>query len=132
MRYRDILVHVDSTSAGGARLALTISLAQRFDARLTGFHVVPDPDVRPLYKPSVVERVAEDYAKLASEAAERTEALFRDCAKSRDIELEYCKTAGNIGEQLRHAARFADLVVVGQSDTENPPGTSPFLLSEQV
>ena len=62
MTYRDILVHVDSTAAGNARLTLAIALAQRFDARLTGIHVVPEPDVPPLYKPSVVERVAKNYA----------------------------------------------------------------------
>ena len=132
MTYRDILVHVDSTVAGNARLTLAIPLAQRFDARLTGIHVVPEPDVPRLYKPSVVERVAKNYAEMARDAAETTEALFRDCVRNIKVATDYRRAEGDIAEHIQQAARFADLVVIGQSDTENPPGSSQFHLSERV
>jgi acetyltransferase len=47
MSFKDILVHVDSTPASAVRLRLGLALARRFGARLTGLHVIPNPDVPP-------------------------------------------------------------------------------------
>ena len=132
MGFRDILVHVDSTKIGNTRLALAIALAKRFDARLTGIHIVPDPNVPPVYKPSAVERAAKAYAEAARKAAEATEALFRDRVTNLVLATDYRKAEGDIAEHLRQASRFADLTIVGQADTENPPGIDPFLLPERV
>ena len=132
MTYRDILVHVDSTAAGNARLALSINLAQRFDARLTGIHVIPEPDVPPLFKPSVVGRVAGNQADAARDAAETAEVSFRACVTNSKLVTDFRMAEGDIAEQIHHAARFVDLVIVGQCDTEHPTGISPFLLSERV
>src|SRR5450756_109217 len=49
---RDLLVHVDGSDAGRRRLQFAIDLALRTGARLSGLHVMPPPDVPPLYKPS--------------------------------------------------------------------------------
>lgn len=132
MGYRDILVHVDSTKPGSVRLALAIALAKRFGARLTGIHIVPNPNVPPVYKPSAAERVAAGYAEAARKAAEQSEALFRDRVRNLALATDYVKAEGDIAEHLRQASRFVDLIMVGQADTENPPGIEPFLLPERV
>lgn len=64
MSFKDILVHVDSTGASRLRLQVALTLAGRFDARLSGLHVIPKPDVPPYFKPSVVERVAKISRKM--------------------------------------------------------------------
>jgi len=130
--YRDILVHVDTTPAGEARLGLGIVLAQRFNAHLTGIHIVPEAEVPPTYKPSAVERVAEVYAETARAAAATTEALFHDRVRGLTLATDYRTMQGDIADRLRQASRFVDLVVIGQADTENPAGLDPFVLSERV
>lgn len=65
MSYKDILVHVDSTPASAVRLRIGMALARRFAARLSGLHVIPEPDVPPYFKPSAVERIAELYRENA-------------------------------------------------------------------
>jgi hypothetical protein len=52
---RTALVHVDGSQAGRQRLQFAIDLALRTDARLGGLHVMPPPDVPPLYKPSQLD-----------------------------------------------------------------------------
>lgn len=132
MGYRDILVHVDSTKPGSVRLSLAIALAKRFDARLSGIHIVPTPNVPPVYRSSTVERVAEGYAEAARKAAAKSEALFRDRVTNLGLATDYQEAEGDIAEHLRQASRFVDLIIVGQDDTENPPGIEPFLLPERV
>ena len=53
--FRDLLVHVDGSDAGRRRLQFAIDLALRTGARLSGLHVMPPPDVPPLYKPSQLD-----------------------------------------------------------------------------
>ena len=78
MSFKDILVHVDSTAASRVRLRCALSLTRRFDARLSGLHVIPEPDVPPYFKPSAIERIAKIYAENARAAADKAEALFRE------------------------------------------------------
>jgi len=132
MSIKDILVHVDSTSASRGRLKLAVGLAQRFGARITGLHVIPEPDVPPYFKPSVVEHIAEIYAENAREAAGLAEALFREEAKNAGAAIAWECVAGDISEIIAERGRFADLVVLGQFDTENPPAISAFLLPAKV
>ncbi|HUI22718.1 MAG TPA: universal stress protein, partial [Methylocella sp.] len=132
MDYRDILVHVDSTPASDLRLRLGLDLARRFGARLSGLHVVPDPDVPPYFKPSAVERIAEIYRENAREAAVLAEAHFRETTRDIDTVTAWQTVEGDMARALAERARFADLVLLGQYDTENPPTISAFLLPEKV
>ena len=132
MGFKDILVHVDSTPASAVRLRLGLALARRFGARLSGLHIVPDPDVPLYFKPSAVERIAEIYRESARQAAVLAEANFRDATKGIDIVTVWASVQGNMAQQLAERARFADLLLLGQSDTENPPTISAFSLPEKV
>ena len=130
--YKDILVHVDSTPASAVRLGLGLDLARRFGARLSGLHVIPDPDVPPYFKPSAVERIAEIYRENAREAAVLAEAHFRETTRDIDTVTAWQTVEGDMARVLAERARFADLVLLGQYDTENPPTISAFLLPEKV
>ena len=58
--YRDLLVHVDGSSADGKGCSLPSPLARRMGARLSGIHVTPPPG-RPLkFKPSHIIREASE------------------------------------------------------------------------
>jgi nucleotide-binding universal stress UspA family protein len=132
MGFKDILVHVDSTSASMVRLRLGISLACRFGARLSGLHVIPDPDVPPHFKPSAVARIAKLYRQSAREAAVLAEAHFREAIKDIDVVAVWQSIEGDISGVLAERARFSDLLVLGQYDTENPPTIAAFSIAEKV
>jgi len=132
MTFKDILVHVDATPASRSRLRLALALARRFGARLSGLHVIPEPNVPPYFKPSVVGRIASIYAKNAKVAADLAEALFLEETKGSDAETAWECIAGDMDEMIAERARFADLLVLGQFDTENPPTISAFLLPAKV
>jgi nucleotide-binding universal stress UspA family protein len=132
MSYKDILVHIDSTAASRTRLQLALVLARRFDARLSGLHVIPEPNVPPYFKPSVVERIGKIYAQNAKVAADQAETLFLEETKSSGAVTKWECIAGNMEELIEERARFADLLVLGQFDTENPPTISAFLLPAKV
>jgi nucleotide-binding universal stress UspA family protein len=132
MGFKDILVHVDSTPASDIRLRLAISLARRFGARLSGLHVTPDPDVPPYFKPSAVARIAQLYRQSAREAALLSEEHFREATKDIDVVAVWQSVEGNIAAMLAERARFSDLLVLGQHDTENPPTIAAFTTPEKV
>src|ERR1700730_5255570 len=132
MSFKDILVHVDATPASRNRLQLALTLAHRFGARLSGLHVIPDPSVPPYFKPSAIERIAKIYAENAREAADRAEPLFREETKDASAVVGWECIAGEMEERIAERARFADLLLLGQFDTENPHGISAFLLPAKV
>jgi nucleotide-binding universal stress UspA family protein len=132
MSFKDILVHIDATTASRARLQLALTLARRFDASLSALHVIPEPYVPPYFKPSAVERIAKIYAVNAREAADLAEALFREETKDSGVTTTWECVAGDMEETIGERARFADLLLLGQFDTENPPIISAFLLPAKV
>jgi nucleotide-binding universal stress UspA family protein len=132
MSFKDILVHVDSTPASRVRLRLALALARRFDARLSGLHVIPDPHVPPYFKPSAVQRIAEMYAENAREAAATAEALFREETENAGAVGAWECVGGELADSIAERARFTDLLILGQFDTEDPPAISAFLLPAKV
>jgi nucleotide-binding universal stress UspA family protein len=132
MGFKDILVHVDATPASRTRLQLGLTLARRFGARLSGLHVIPEPDVPPYFKPNVVKRIATIYAKNARVAAGLAETLFLQETKDASADTAWECISGDMEEMIGERARFADLLVLGQFDTENPPTISAFLLPAKV
>jgi len=126
MSLKDILVHVDATPASRTRLRLGLALARRFSARLSGLHVIPKPHVPRYFKPSLVGRVAKDYAKNAKVAADQAEVLFKEETKGADAAAAWECVAGDMDEMIAECARLADLLMLGQ------PRISLFLLPEKV
>ncbi len=132
MGFKDILVHVDATASSRTRLQIGLTLARGFGARMAGLHVIPEPAVPPYFKPSVVERIAAIYAENAREAAAAAEVLFRQETKDAGVSTVWECIAGDMEVMIGERARFADLLVLGQFDTENPPMISAFLLPAKV
>lgn len=132
MGFKDVLVHVDATAASRTRLQLALTLARRFGASLSGLHVIPEPDVPPYFKPNVVERIAKIYAENAKVAADLAKVLFGEETRDARVATAWGCLAGDMEELIAERARFADLLVLGQFDTENPPTISAFLLPAKV
>ncbi|MFI4976839.1 MAG: universal stress protein [Caulobacterales bacterium] len=129
---RDLLVHVDGDEAGRQRVAFTVELALRTGARLTGLHVRPPPEISPRYKPSQVDAaVAQHAAKLAADAHAARE-FFESEAGRRLSDARWIDAQGDIVDGVSTRARFADLVVLGQSEWQHPPEKHPLPIAHSI
>ncbi|WP_109481840.1 universal stress protein [Paraburkholderia sp. C35] len=119
MSYKTLLVHLDDSRRSETRLALSLELAQRWDAHLIGLYVVCQDLLRPIFRQ---DRTL-SFAQIEAHEAER-----RD--KARDAFLDAAERAGRSAEwRAPHGpaldvamlhARHADLLVLGQQDPNDP------------
>jgi|WetSurMetagenome_2_1015567.scaffolds.fasta_scaffold142201_3 nucleotide-binding universal stress UspA family protein len=130
--YRDLLVHVDPSDAGRRRLAYALSMAEEFGARLTGIHVRTPPDLPPLYKPSYIDRITKELDAQLALSAELSAELFQSATEGATIPVRWRATHGNMAHGVAEAARYADLVIVGQYEHEGSSHHHPFTLADDV
>lgn len=123
MNYKTILVHIDSGVHTEKRLAVAINLTKKYDAYLVGLYVF-SPYIPPGY--IMAQMGAEIEAaqnKIAVESMSRAEEVFRKqtaAAGLHDIEWQTAYTEPVHAMSSR--AQYADLVVIGQSDTGDDSG----------
>ena len=116
MAYKSLLIHVEPTAAGRARLRIAVELARQFDARLVGlgarsFDSMPDPGGLSAIK--LKEEVENDLAE-AERIFTKKAAALGEQAQWRS-EADYPTEA-----MLRHAA-CADLLIAGLGVAASPP-----------
>ena len=129
---RDILVHLDASFAGEARMAYAIALAKRHGARLTGLHVIAPVDVPPVYRPSLVGGVAGDWQQDALSEATSSEEMFRRAIAQHDIAWEWQTVEGAMAERIGDFARSMDLAIVGQYESEGSSERHPLYLAQEL
>jgi len=108
---RRILVPMESTLAGEARLGLAISLARRYRAALTLLQVIGRP----------FETACETDAVLAAESAAQT---LMDRIKYEGVRAEWRCVEGAADVGLIEA-KHADLTILGRLDAQSTPDVPP-------
>jgi nucleotide-binding universal stress UspA family protein len=127
MRLKDILVHLDASERCAARVAVAAGLAVRHEAHLTGLYVidVPPPDMFYGFPSAFLDlQRAEDIVgrmhDSATAEASRVEAAFRERLHRDGVEGEWRVAEGVAGETVALHGRYADLIVLGQTDPRAP------------
>jgi nucleotide-binding universal stress UspA family protein len=126
MALKDILVHVDTTPRSGARLDVAARLAVQHGAHLTGIHVIDIPSANYFYGaampfvPANPEEIVQRIRAEATEAAGPVEAAFRDCLRRNGLQGEWRLTEGAPAPTVALHGRYADLIVVGQPNRDEP------------
>ena len=120
MTYRSVVVHAGTDARASARFDLAHRLAQAFDASLTGVFVIPPPAIAaPVGDPAAL--VGYDLMAAQRQASEEraatAEAAFRAVC-SDPSRCAWRIEDGESGSVLAHVARYADLTVVAQSESE--------------
>ncbi len=117
MTYRNLLLHLDTLPSCRHRIAATLDLAQRFDARIVGLAaasmmVVPyGLDMAP-----APDLLAEWQARLDDQARKATRS-FEEAARQKGVDKIETRIAGSHDiPALTLGARYADLVIIGQPD----------------
>ena len=132
MAYKNLLVQVDDTRSCAKRIELAVDLAVAHEAHLTGVFVISEPS--PASFVGVPPELLTDLQQRAREAADAALARFAEVASRNQVAFEtrvdrvlYTEVA----DALATNARYADLVILGQTDTEDP-AAGPHYLPEEV
>ena len=137
MPYQTILVQLDNGERCAARVTFAAELAAAFHAHLVGLHTAPPPDV-----PPIVEGVVGDSLLRAREAAlERLraravvqfDAQIAALAGASAARAEFRAAGDHPVDAMLRQGRYADLLVVGQSERPQPDGViTPHDFPERV
>lgn len=127
MTLKDLLVHVDNSSACSKRIDAALRLAQAHEARLTGVYILPDLHIPTYAEAQIPVEVITRQRELArADAAEAGKAFQRATQKS-GVSSEWRLAEGDFERELIVHARYADLIITGQtdeSDAMSVPGLS--------
>jgi nucleotide-binding universal stress UspA family protein len=123
MSYKTIVVHVDSSPHAAARIdvAAAIALAEGahlIGAAMTGISRFAYPNDRAELAHTVIAQFADVLSRQAHEALERFDVICKDKGVH---SFEQRLIADDPEGALVLLARFCDLVVVGQTDPNQPP-----------
>ena len=123
MTYKDVFVHVDATPRSDARVTLAASIAQRHEAHLTGIYAIEPDAVDPLLSTGATygnALTADAAAASKSRAlAAHAERQFGATLSRFGIEGRLLKFAGLPEDVVPAQARYADLLIAGQSNPED-------------
>lgn len=130
--YRDILVHLEGSESERNWAKFVVRVAVAHAARVVGLHVLPPPEVPPLFKPSMVESAVEYVASRLGEQSNSAQLLFEQEVSPYLAETSWIIERGDPVAGISAHARYADLVVLGQSDRANPFSAFGLPLSHSV
>jgi nucleotide-binding universal stress UspA family protein len=131
-KFHEFLVHVGGSDAGRCRLQFAVALAARLEARLTGLHFTPSAQVPPLYKPSRIAAVAAEISARLAIDAHSAARIFREETAQRLPDAAWIEAAGDMVTGINDAARYADLVILGQYESQGSPETNPLPVAHSV
>lgn len=123
MSYKSILVQVDHTKANAARVDAAIALALRHEAHLTGLYLIAEPSGASFARGYLPEEVVATAAAEALALANQKLEAFGAAAERNLVPFERRADRGyevELSEVFGMHARYADLVVVGQDDPDDP------------
>jgi nucleotide-binding universal stress UspA family protein len=133
MSYKDLLVQVDDTRSCAKRIELAVALAVTHEAHLTGVYIISEPS--PASFVGIPAELLTDLQQKARDRADLALRRFADVAKRNQIAFEtrvdrvlYTEVA----DALATNARYADLVILGQYDPDDPAAGPRFLPEEVI
>ena len=120
MSLKSILVHLDRGRHCRQRLDTAISVAVAFRAQLIGAYLVAGIELAPSVAALLPRDLVERRLRELADAQNRSEQLFRQTAVSAGVAAEWRAPAGAPFDAAIAHGRCADLIVLGQSDSEDP------------
>jgi nucleotide-binding universal stress UspA family protein len=121
MTYKTILVHCDASRTVDSRLAAAADIAQRFEARLVGLHAREPFEVASFVDGGMPLGTLMEVYQASCDAAEKTaQTAYAKATKGRNFLAEWRVTEAFCDDALAVNGRYADLLVVGQGDPDEP------------
>ena len=125
MSYKTILVHIDSGKRCAKRLEVAIKLASKYDAYLVGLYVFSHYIPPGYIMAHMGEEIEAAQNKIAVQSMSRAEEVFHKQTSSSGLEkIEWHTAFDDPVNAMTLQARYADLVVIGQSDSSDDSGVA--------
>jgi nucleotide-binding universal stress UspA family protein len=119
MSYKTILVHCDASPKLSQRLDVAVELAQRHAAHLVGVYVQPPFDVPAFFDGTMpMDDLFAAYEADAKAEQATAQAAFNKAIKGTHLPTEWRLAKGYVDNELAVQARYADLLVLGQTDPD--------------
>jgi nucleotide-binding universal stress UspA family protein len=120
MSYKSIVVQLDMSARAHPRLEYALRLARQFDAHLTGVFSAFTPDPRSFYVMAGAADYYEAHRKTRQERHGALERIFHAELLRAGVTGQWVDYPDSAGEAISRYARYADLVVAGQDDPDDP------------
>jgi nucleotide-binding universal stress UspA family protein len=140
MSFKEILLHVDNARNHEMRIDLAVALTRRHEAHLVGLAGYEPMPVLGLSTASTgsyldvqtMDMLQQQERDRALEGASDEGERFRATAERAGISYEWRIVEGELAHLVTHHARYADLVILGQSAPDEPAPGSAGHLGESV
>jgi nucleotide-binding universal stress UspA family protein len=119
MEYKSIAVHLDNGKHCLGRARVAAALARSFDAHLVGLYAVDPVELYSLRDSAMAEAIVRQ-TRAKEEQALRAQSLFTQAVKAADLgRSEFRQSDILATEAIKVHARYADLLVIGQTDPDD-------------
>ncbi len=120
MSYKTILVHIDSGKRCPARVEVAIRLAQQHDAHLVALHAIAPFEPPGYVMAEMGPAIIEAQRAVAAKELARTEAEFNKKVSAAGLRnAEWRSAVDDLVDAVTLHARYADLVVIGQTEASD-------------
>lgn len=124
MEIKSLLLHLDHSDGCANRLQIACNVAREFGARINGLFVVPDYIVPSYVEAQISVDLISDVTEKAVARAEEALEDYRRRAADAGIEMEARVVEGQIIPILREHSKYADLMLLGQDQPDDPDNAS--------
>jgi nucleotide-binding universal stress UspA family protein len=124
--YKDILLHLDTSSRCDVRLNVALELATRDGAHLAALYATRPPSLAmfmgdaSVYDMQMTDEIVRQGREYEQEASRTIEKRFEEACRKYSVKGEFRRVEGLAAESVAKHAHYADLVVVGQNDPDRP------------
>lgn len=119
MAIKDILVHIGGSARKNVA-QLAANLAAQHEAHLVGLHVSTPPDIPPYIEAQLGADVMDMQARFAQDESAKAKDLFDAAVGANGLPSEWRVSQGDVVDAIQLHGRYADLVVVGQRNPDEP------------
>ncbi len=124
MDFKNLLLHLDHSSGCRNRLEAAFALVRDFGARIEGLFIVPDYIVPSYVEAQISVDLISDVTEKAVARANETLADHQALARDAGVEFDAQVVEGQIIPILREHSKYADLMLLGQDQPDDPDNAS--------
>lgn len=124
MDFKNLLIHLDHSSGCQNRLTTAFDLAKTFDAKLNGLFVVPDYVVPSYVEAQISVDLITDVTEKAIARAKEKLAEYQKLADDAGVSMTSQVVEGQVIPILREHSKYADLLLLGQDQPDDPDNAS--------
>jgi nucleotide-binding universal stress UspA family protein len=133
MTYKTIIVNCDANPKVSHRLAVATELGQRFGAHLVGLHARPPFEAPMFFDGGMpMDSLFQAYEEAVKTDLAKSQAAYEKAIKGFHLSSEWRVVDGFVDGELAVQARYADLLILGQSDPDSEAAETPGDLPETV